>query len=389
MQADLIIHGAGLVGLSLALYCAQQGYQVVLMGAKPVETFSQICSDNRYSTINRQSQKLFEKLGVWDAMHAAASPYTRMVVWDALGFGPLTFDAEAIHQPDLGHVVANTGMLQVLWQALLQNPNIQCCESKAVALTRDAQAASLTLADGRLMKAPLVIAADGAHSWLREAAGIAVHHVQDYGQSTLVTTVTTAMTHAQTAWQRFMPEGPVAFLPLADPYQSVVLWTAKTATIQHLLGQEEASFAKALSQALDNQLGAVLSVQRRQSFVLRGQLAQSYTAERVALVGDAMHVIHPLAGQGLNLGLNDLEPLVQALLQARARGIDRGHPLVLRRYARARFKAVHTMSYTTNILNNLFCSTNPAVISVRTLGLEAVQKMPWLKKQLAFQAMGI
>ncbi|MBP6104607.1 MAG: FAD-dependent monooxygenase, partial [Gammaproteobacteria bacterium] len=278
MQADLIIHGAGLVGLSLALYCAQQGYQVVLMGTKPVETFSQVCSDNRYSTINRQSQKLFEKLGVWDTMHAAASPYTRMVVWDALGFGPLTFDAEAIHQPDLGHVVANTGMLQVLWKALAQNPNIQCCESKAVALTRDAQAASLTLADGRLIKAPLVIAADGAHSWLREAAGIAVHAIQDYGQSTLVTTVTTAMTHAQTAWQRFMPEGPVAFLPLADPYQSVVLWTAKTATIQHLLGQEEASFAKALSQALDDQLGAVLSVQRRQSFVLRGQLAQSYTA---------------------------------------------------------------------------------------------------------------
>ncbi|MBP6104575.1 MAG: FAD-dependent monooxygenase, partial [Gammaproteobacteria bacterium] len=155
------------------------------------------------------------------------------------------------------------------------------------------------------------------------------------------------------------------------------------------LGEEEASFAKALSQALDDQLGAVLSVQRRQSFVLRGQLAQSYTAERVALVGDAMHVIHPLAGQGLNLGLNDLEPLVQVLLGASARGIDRGHPLVLRRYARARFKAVQIMSYTTNTLNNLFCSTNPAVISVRTLGLEAVQKMPWLKKQLAFQAMGI
>ena len=390
MQADLIIHGAGVVGLSLALYCGQQGYQVVLMGTKPVETFAQqACSDNRYSTINRQSQKLFEMLGVWDAMHAAASPYTRMVVWDALGFGPLTFEAEAMHQPDLGHVIANAWMLQILWQALAQNPNIQCCESKALTLQRDAQMASLTLADSSLIKAPLVIAADGARSWLREAAGIAVHPVQNYGQSTLVTTVTTSMTHAQTAWQRFMPEGPVAFLPLVDPYQSVVLWTAKTASIQNLLVEEEASFAKAVSQALDNQLGGVLSVQRRQSFVLQGQLAQSATVERVALVGDAMHVIHPLAGQGLNLGLNDLEPLVQALLQARARGIDLGHPLVLRRYARARFKAVQTMSYTTNALNALFCSANPAVIGVRTLGLEAVQKMPWLKKQLASQAMGI
>ncbi len=389
MQADLIIHGAGLVGLSLALCCAQQGYRVVLVGTKPVESFAQACSDNRYSTINRQSQKLFEVLGVWDAMHAAANPYTRMVVWDALGFGPLRFEAEAIHQPDLGHVVANAWMLQVLWQVLEKNPNIHCCESKAVALQRDAQTASLSFADGSLIKAPLVIAADGARSWLREAAGIAVHQVQDYGQSTLVSTVTTAITHAQTAWQRFLPEGPVAFLPLADPYQSVVLWTAKTEAIQNFLAQEEVSFAKALSQALDNQLGAVLAVQRRQSFVLQGQLAQSTTAERVVLVGDAMHVIHPLAGQGLNLGLQDVEPLVQALVQARARGIDLGHPLVLRRYARARFTAVQAMSYTTNALNALFCSANPAVIGLRTLGLEAVQKMPWLKKQLAFQAMGI
>jgi len=389
MQADLIIHGAGIVGLSLALRCAQQGYDVVLMGTKPIEVLGSACLDNRYSTINRQSQKLFEVLGVWDAMHAAASPYTRMVVWDALGFGPLTFEAEAIHQPDLGHVIANTWMLQVLWHALLKNPNIQYFESKAVALRRDAQTASLTLADGSLMKAPLVIAADGARSWLREVAGIGVHQVQDYGQSTLVSIVSTAITHAQTAWQRFLPEGPVAFLPLVDPYQSVVLWTAKTEAIQHLLVQEEGLFAKALSQALDDRLGAVLSIQRRQCFVLKGQLAQSTVAERVALVGDAMHVIHPLAGQGLNLGLQDVEPLVQALLQARARGIDLGHPLVLRRYARARFKAVQTISYSTKALNNLFCSANPTVIALRTLGLEAVQRMPWLKKQLAFQAMGI
>jgi ubiquinone biosynthesis UbiH/UbiF/VisC/COQ6 family hydroxylase len=389
MQADLIIQGAGIVGLSLALRCAQEGYDVVLMGTKPVQTFAQACSDHRYTTINRRSQKLFESLGVWDAMHAAASPYTRMVVWDALGFGPLTFDAHAIHQPDLGHVLANAWMLQVLWQALEKNLNIHCCASKAVALHCDAQMASLTLADGGLMKAPLVIAADGAGSWLREAAGIGLHAVQDEGQSTLLSTVTTAMTHAQTAWQRFIPEGPLAFLPLADPYQSVVFWTAKTASIQGFLAQEEASFAKALSQALDHQLGAVLSVQRHQSFVLRGQLAKSATAERVALVGDAMHVIHPLAGQGLNLGLQDVEPLVQALQQARARGIDLGHPLVLRRYARARRAAVQTMSYSTKVLNTLFCSANPAVIGIRTLGLEAVQAMPWFKKQLAFQAMGI
>ncbi len=422
MQADLIIHGAGLVGLSLALRCAQENYKVILNGKKPPPSFplQWESSDNRYSTINRRSQKLFEALGVWESMAAKASPYTRMVVWDACGFGPLTFDAEAIHQPDLGHVIANAWMLEVLWQTVLQHPNIYIDEREALALQRDSSYASLTFVPVMSTNAPvmstnpfiiastpppviarangprqssenkalLVIDASGAKSWLREAAGIQVR-VTDDDQSTLATTVRTEKTHRQTAWQRFLPEGPVAFLPLVDPHQSLVFWTAKTAQIQNLLAQEESLFAQELTHALDDQLGAVVSVGPRQSFALQGQVALSYIAERVALVGDAMHVIHPLAGQGLNLGLADVESLVQTILHASRRAVDLGHPLVLRRYARARKAAVQTMSYATRGLNNLFCSQHPALIALRTLGLEGVQRMPWVKTQLAFQAMGI
>ncbi len=388
MHNDLIIHGTGIVGLSLALCCAKAGYKVSVIGAKPCEVSENIRCDHRYSTINRRSKKLFETLDIWEKMVVEANPYIHMLVWDSQGLGPLSFDAEAIDEPDLGHVVANSWMLKILWEAVCQNQNIQCYHSKAMLFQLHDSHVSLTLEDDSVVCAALAIGADGAQSWLRKVAGIELK-THDYQQSTLVSKVRSQKAHAYTAWQRFLPEGPIAFLPLKDPYESIVLWTASTEQIQHHLEQQEASLGELLSHALDQKLGIVCCLQKPQVFALKRIEAKTYVSERVVLVGDAMHVIHPLAGQGLNLGLADIEPLVQILGQARARDLDLGNLQVLRPYERARKGAVRTMIYGMSTLNDLFCSRNEALVMFRTLGLIAVQKMPWLKKQLAFQAMGL
>ncbi len=411
---DLMIYGTGMVGLSTALYCAKAGFKLAVVGDKPCTISESTRCDHRYSTINRRSQKLFKTLDVWEKMRLEANPYTRMVVWDSQGLGPLSFEAEAMDEPDLGHVMANAWILETLWEAVSQHPNIQCYHSRAVLFHRDSRDLSLGLEDGTQVKAPLAIGADGAQSWLRKVAGIELK-THDYQQSTLVTKVRSQKTHDYTAWQRFLPQGPIAFLPLKDPYESIVLWTTSPKQIQDQIRFSECTggalipgtgnhriqgcmppscirknvLDEMLTYAIDQQLGTVVSLHEPQVFPLKSIEAKTSIAERVALVGDAMHVIHPLAGQGLNLGLADIEPLVQTLEKASARHLDLGNLQVLRPYARARKGAVCTMRYGMTLLNDLFCSKHSALVIFRTLGLEAVQKMPWLKKQLAFQAMGL
>jgi len=336
LEFDIIILGGGLVGLTAANLCATAGFSVALVERqKPSLTWDNKDFDIRCSAISKASQNIFQALGVWEAMvKERVSAYQYMHVWDALGFGEISFDAAEVGESDLGHIIENRVMIKALRLQAKQSSAITFFVSTSpVDLQVESKYVLLTLdKDNQRLKAKLIIGADGGHSWLRERIHIPSKQ-HDYHQSALVATVSTELSHQQTAWQRFLPEGPLAFLPLnADKiHVSSIVWTSTTEKTKALLALPETEFCEALAHAFDYRLGKVLSTSERRTFPLHRLHANCYIHNRVALVGDAIHVIHPLAGQGVNLGLRDAKTLVETLSMASKRASDIGDYLVLRK----------------------------------------------------------
>lgn len=384
---QIVVVGGGVTGAATALALSRQGFDVALVekGAAPAPWQAQHY-DARVYAIAPGSVRFLRELGVWSRMAAQrVSPYTRMQVWERTPAQSLAFDAAELAVPELGYIVEDSLMRATLWGALA-----------GVTLLAGTQVTRLSAADGKprlalgagaTLEAELVVAAEGADSPLREWAGIDAGG-WSYPQRSIVANVTTEKPHRGTAYQRFMPDGPLAFLPLADGRSSIV-WSTGTAEADELMAATDAEFCERLGEAFQRHLGAITAIDRRHAFPLRLLHAQQYVAPGVALVGDAAHVIHPMAGQGLNLGLADVEALVGVLAEARKQKKPLGTLRVLKRYERAR-KADNVEALAlVDGLHRLFRLGAPELGGLRELGLSIVGRAGMVKNALAKRAMGI
>lgn len=334
---DVVIVGAGMVGGALASTLAGSNLKVALLeSAAPSEVHADDPVDLRVSAITRASQQIFTAIGAWSGMaERRISPFREMHVWDAGSQGAIHFDSADVGEDTLGHIIENRVVQIALWERLQRADNVELiCPAACATLQRHRHLMRVQLTNGDTVVARVVVGADGAQSRVRQLAGIATQGWQ-YDQRALVATVETKCSHRETAWQRFLTTGPLAFLPLRDGRSSIV-WSTTPPHAEHLLSLDDVAFCDELGNAFDLKLGRVLACSERAAFPLRLQHTQHYVAPGLALIGDAAHVVHPLAGQGVNLGILDAASLAEVLLDARAAGKDIGELSVLRRYERWR-----------------------------------------------------
>jgi 2-octaprenylphenol hydroxylase len=386
---DLIIIGGGMVGGALACAAAAAGFQVCVLEARAPATKWPVDEvDLRVSALNRASQRILDHLGVWERMtEMRVSSYTDMHVWDAGGSGNIHFSAAEIGEPNLGHIVENRVTQRALWERMGRLPEItRLCPAVLSQLDTGADP-HIKLEDGREMSAKLLVGADGRESLVRKLAGIASQG-WEYDQHAIVATIQPQRHHQFTAWQRFMPTGPLAFLPIDDGRCSIV-WSTSPAQAQELMSFDDPAFCAALSQASEKILGEVLEVGPRAVFSLRLGHAESYIREGLALVGDAAHAIHPLAGQGVNLGLLDAATLVDVLIEANQAGRKIGTLAILRRYERARKGANLGMLGAMDFFKRFFSNEILPLQLMRNFGLSMVDHLSPVKHQIMRRAMGL
>jgi 2-octaprenylphenol hydroxylase len=391
----VVVAGAGPVGLLFALRLMRQTAQgavsvrVVDAGA-PARWTRGAPTDLRVYALSRESQYLFG--GQWDAMlRTRVSPYGAMRVFEGdepFGRRSIGFDAADIGEPDLGHIVEDSLIRSVLLDGLTA-AGVETSFGISVReiATGDGGVRVTTTADEEFV-ADLVVGADGGESVVRQAAGIDVFE-RDYGQHAIVANVETERPHAQTAWQRFLPDGPLAFLPLADGRSSIV-WSQSEAEARRRLALGDAEFLGELHAASANVLGAITGTTARRAFPLRLRHALGYTRPGIALIGDAAHTVHPLAGQGMNLGLRDAAVLVETLRRALAAGEYPADEFVLRRYARAQKAHNLGMQLAFDAINTLFGAELPTWLQpLRGLGLGVIDRTGPAKRLLIRRALGL
>jgi 2-octaprenyl-3-methyl-6-methoxy-1,4-benzoquinol hydroxylase len=386
---DIIVVGAGVVGAATALGLARAGLRVTLVESRLPSPWDPAASpDLRVYAIAPASSDLLETLGVWPNIAALrAQPYRAMRVWDAGAEGELHFRAADAGGELLGHIVEQGLIQHALWQAMQQAPNIELrCPARVAAFGQDANGVTLELDDGTRLGASLVIAADGAESPLRTLAGIDTSG-RDYAQRGVVAFVRSTQPHSDTAWQRFQPGGPLALLPFVDGLASIV-WTLPTDEAERVLALDDAAFGDAVTRASDARLGTLTVASPRAAFPLRLQLAQRYVFERLVLVGDAAHVVHPLAGQGVNLGLADAAELIALLGKARTDKRDLSAPTLLRRYERTRRSENTLAAHTFDGLERLFASDAVLPTLLRGPALGLVNRVAPLKRFFLRHASG-
>ena len=386
---DVAVVGAGVVGAATALGLARAGLRVCLVEAREAAPWSAAAPpDLRVYAIAPASSDLLDQLEVWQKIVALrAHAYRAMHVWDAGAAGELHFSATDAGGELLGHIVEQGVIQHVLWQALQQAPNIDLrCPARVADLVQDERGAELELDDGTRIRAALVIAADGADSPLRVLAGLAAQD-HDYGQRGVVGFVRSEFPHADTAWQRFLPGGPLALLPCDDGLASFV-WTLPTQDAERVLTLDDATFNEAITRAFDARLGTLTAASPRAAFPLRLRLAERYVSQRLVLIGDAAHVVHPLAGQGVNLGLADAATLIALLRDTFAAGRDIAAPTVLRRYERARRSDNTFAARTFDGLERLFGSSALLPTLLRGPALGLVDRITPFKRLLLRHASG-
>ncbi|HEX7029085.1 MAG TPA: UbiH/UbiF/VisC/COQ6 family ubiquinone biosynthesis hydroxylase [Gammaproteobacteria bacterium] len=387
---DVVVAGGGMIGAACALALARKRFRVALVDRHvphPLEKDAPM--ELRVSALSRASERLLRNLGVWDAIAAVrVSPYREMHVWDASGGGHVHFDAADLGEPCLGHIVENRLIQSALWQRLGTEEDADIFSPATVtAMTPHATGADVLLSDDRRLRARLLVAADGAASPLREQFGIHVT-AANYGQQGIVCVIRTERPHGETARQRFLATGPLAFLPLSDGAISIV-WSANDAEAARLMALTDSEFCAALTVASEGVLGRITECGRRGAFPLRRQHADTYVAPRAVLIGDAAHVVHPLAGQGANLGFLDAAALVETLVDARDEDRDYGQPRILRRYERWRRGDNLATEWAMEGFHRLFDNDNSLLSGLRNFGFRVFNRAGPVKQAVMRQAMGI
>jgi 2-polyprenylphenol 6-hydroxylase len=388
---DVVIHGAGMAGLMFAAALLPSGLRIALVEPQRLRRWRAAGEPElRVSALTIATERMLRSLGCWEALaQARVSPFRAIEVRDAVSGAAIHFDAAAVGAPHLGHIVENTLVQTVLYDRIAGADNVSLLIPDAIheLSAQRGERLGILLEDGRQISARLLVGADGAASPVRTLAGIECH-ARGYGQVGIVAAIRTEQPHGEAARQRFLPGGPVALLPLADGRCSIV-WSVPEAERERLLSLSPEHFCQELSEASGGMLGQVLSIGERAAFPLRRQHAARYVEPRIALIGDAAHVIHPLAGQGANLGFLDAAALAQCVAEAGARGRDIGGLDVLRRYERWRKGDNQLMQSAMDGFHLLFGSRNPLLVGVRGLGLAVSERLSPLKELYMRQAMGL
>lgn len=404
LSAAVCVVGAGPVGGSLACRLAAAGVPTVVIDRAPLPPMEHPDFDGRAYAIAAGSQALLDAAGVWERLPAVPGPIERIRVTDGKLGRPasrlfLDFDPREAGAPagPFGWMVEARSLRVALNAHLHALPSLHVFAPAEARVERGAEGARVHLAGGPTIACRLVIAAEGRMSPLREAAGIPVTRLP-YGQTGIVCAISHERPHHNTALEHFLPAGPFAQLPMAAspdaeaggaPHVSAIVWTERTAVAERILGFDDASFGAEIARRLGDHLGAVRPIGRRWRYPLSAMLAHRYTDLRLALVGDAAHGIHPIAGQGLNLGFRDAIALAELVIAAHAAGQDPGTPELLARYQRRRRGDNLLMLVTTDALDRLFSNDNPVLRTARDLGIAAVHRIPPLKRAFMRRAMGV
>lgn len=395
MQADLIIVGAGMVGSTLALALKDSGLRILLLdgGSLAVTPFDPAAPfEPRVSALSEASRRILQRLGAWDGIVARrAAPYRAMQVWDGSGTGQIHFCAASVHAEVLGHIVENRVVQDALLDCLQDSGIELLAGARLEQLRRSGAGWLLQLVDGRELRAPLLVAADGANSAVRRLAGCATRE-WDYLHHAIVTSVRCAQEHQATAWQRFTDDGPLAFLPLerdGDRHWCSIVWSCTPGEAARLMALDDGAFAAELGRAFEQRLGTVLEVDPRLCIPLRQRHAKRYVEAGLALIGDAAHVIHPLAGQGVNLGFLDAATLAEVLLHARARGENPADRRVLGRFERRRMPHNLAMMAAMESFERLFQADPLPLRWLRNAGLRLMDGHHEAKGLFVRQALGL
>lgn len=389
-RVDMLIGGAGFAGLALAIALREALGEAFSVAVADPALRHEKSKDPRATAIAAAARRLFEAIGVWQAVEGDAQPMLDMLITDsklddAVRPSFLSFEGEVEPGEAFAHMIENRLLVDAL-VGKARALGVELLPTAVASFAHRADGIDVTLADGDTICAKLLVGADGARSNIREQAGIATYG-WDYGQSAIVTTVGHERPHNGRAEEHFLPAGPFAILPLTGNRSSIV-WTERTREAERIVALSDVEFHAELEKRFGLHLGDIAVIGPRRAFPLGLYTARAFIAERLALIGDAAHIIHPIAGQGLNMGLRDVAALAEAVADAARLGLDVGSSDVLERYQRWRRFDTAMMSVATDGLNRLFSNHSDALRLVRDIGLGLVDRMPPLKRLFIREAAG-
>ena len=387
---DIIICGGGMVGSALAGLLAESGLRIIILESNASPKSSHANKDMRVSALSLATKNILHSIGAWQTIAAAEklpTPIMEMKIWDAGSNGQLHFDSAEIGEACLGYIVENEAVLIALRAKISQSKNIQLkFNARLQDINFSNNEVTVITEDGQTMSAKLLIGADGANSRVRTIIGIANHSWQ-YSQTAIVSTIDSEKPHMNTAWQRFLPTGPLAFLPLPSPQQTSIVWSVDIDRVDELLQLNDQEFAEKLGEQFEHRLGKIKKVSQRYSFPLTFGHAKSYADERLALVG--AHRLHPLAGQGANMGLLDVAALAETILKSHESGKDFGQARALNAYTRWRKQDNQIMLMALDSLKRVFSIDQPLLNTLRGLGMNLVKDLPPVRHQMMRFASGL
>ncbi|MDQ6954268.1 MAG: UbiH/UbiF/VisC/COQ6 family ubiquinone biosynthesis hydroxylase [Mariprofundaceae bacterium] len=392
-RVDVLVVGAGMVGLAFASALKDSGLKVTLIERGEPAVFESLGMDCRVSAIVLGNQQILQGLGAWKHLQADAGAMHSMRIWDDQHPGGIRFDADEISEGDtnyaaLGYLVQNSHLQAALKKTLLPHDNVEIlCPTTIRTVEWLSEHVQITLQDGHRLIAPLIVGADGAHSWLREQADIGVYS-RDYNQSGIVANVRSMMPHHGTAFQRFTASGPLAMLPMGNGLCSIV-WSQFSDDVERLMALDDIGFLEELNLTFGPMLGRIEEVGKRAAFPLKARLAIHLVRPRLALIGDAAHTIHPLAGLGVNLGLRDAMVLAQEIVDAKKYGEDWGDMSVLNRYMKLRMPDILSVMGSMEGLHRIFTSQLPGLPMLRGLGMKALGNASIIKSLLMRNSTGL
>jgi len=393
-DADILVVGGGLNGPALALALAQAGLRVTVIDARPAPARAEAGFDGRAYALALASKRLLTVIGVWGRLAGKVQPILKIKASDGrAGQGPapffLTFDHAEIEEGPMGFMAEDRFLYAAFLAAMAETPGLRLLSGETVTAQEvTAEGVTVTLASGATLRARLLVGCDGRGSGVAARAGIR-RHGWGYGQTALVTAIRHARDHEGVAQQFFMPSGPLAILPLPGGHHSSIVWSEAEARAAAIQALPDAGYLEALRPRFGDFLGEITLAGARFTYPLTLSLAERFTAPRLALVGDAAHGVHPIAGQGLNLGLRDVAALAQVLVEAQRRGEDIGAADVLERYQRWRRFDSTALALGMDGVNRLFSNDNPILRAGRDLGLGLVNALPGLRRGFMRQAAGL